>query len=245
MINTVLFDLDNTLLGNDMKDFIPRYFTLCGQYARRHLPEEEFLKVLLLASRTMVENTDPHVTNNEVFWARFGELTGLDGNVVYADLDNFYCNEFGQLQDVTEHTPIAAKIMNSCFQQGLQVVIATNPMFPRRAIEARLSWAGVPVTQYPYALVTTMENMHATKPHEAYYREILEEVDCRPCEALMVGDDGSRDIEPASNLGLFTYWVQLPGSELPGGITPTAKGTLEELARLLKDGWLSRLDGTS
>ena len=88
-----------------------------------------------------------------------------------------------------------------------------------------------------------MENMHATKPHEEYYCEILDEVDSQPFETLMVGDDITRDIEPASNLGLYTYWIQLPDSELPQGVTPTAQGTLAELAHRLSHGWLLTPDG--
>ena len=241
MIKAILFDLDNTLLGNDMDIFLPHYFAWCGPFAQRYMPEEEFIRAMLLSSRTMVENTDPAVTNNEVFWERFSVLSGLDRQIE-ADFDSFYRDEFGQLQDITEYTPIAAQIMDTCMQRGLQIVIATNPMFPRRAIEARLSWAGVPVTKYPYDLVTTIENMHATKPHEVYYREILQEINCVPSEALMVGDDWDRDIEPAINLGLFTYWIQISQAERPQGILPTAQGTLEELAQRLNEGWLQPLE---
>ena len=53
-------------------------------------------------------------------------------------------------------------------------------MFPHQAVEARLAWAGVPVTEYPYTLVTSYENMHAAKPHQAYYQEILAKIGCRP-----------------------------------------------------------------
>lgn len=241
MIKTILFDLDDTLLGNDMDTFLPPYFALCGELGRQYLPGDEFMQALLLASRSMVENSDPNVTNNEIFWTRFSDITGLDRNVVNEEFDSFYRHEFNQLQDITEHTPLAAQIMDWCFDRDLKVVIATNPMFPRRAVESRLSWAGIPVSKYPYALVTTIENMHATKPHQAYYREILEVVGCCPFEALMVGDSGTNDIEPATKLGLSTFWIQLPEAELPHGVTPTAQGKLEDLAHYLSDGWLSTL----
>lgn len=242
MINTILFDLDNTLLGNDMDDFLPPYFALCGQFADRHLPRDAFTENLLRASRTMVENTDPARTNSDVFWERFGELTGVDSRTVAAEFDNFYRHEFHQLQGVTRFTPDASALMDFCVELGLQVVIATNPMFPRLAIEARLAWAGVPVSKYPYALVTTMENMHATKPHAAYYREIMDRVGCLPAQTLMVGDDIERDIEPAAKLGFFTYWIQLPGAERPASIMPDGQGTLQDLARRLIDGWLLPAD---
>jgi HAD superfamily hydrolase (TIGR01549 family) len=241
MIKAILFDLDNTLLGNDMDSFLPPYFAMCGEFGRRYLPGDSFMRSLILASRAMVKDVDPTVTNNEVFWTHFGELTGLNSNQVEADLDTFYRNEFEQLRSVTNQTPIAAQIMDWCFAQDLKVVIATNPMFPRRAVEARLSWAGVPVSRYSYDLVTTIENMHATKPHLAYYQEILQTIGCQPGQALMVGDDGRNDIEPAAVLGLFTYWIELPGAELPDGTKSTGQGSLEELVQQLSDGWLETL----
>jgi HAD superfamily hydrolase (TIGR01549 family) len=241
MIKAVLFDLDNTLLGNDMDIFLPHYFSWCGSFARQYMSEDEFIQTLLIASRAMVENTDPDMTNNDVFWRHFSELSGLEGEHIAAEFDVFYRDEFYLLQKITEYSPTAARIMDACVQRGLQIVIATNPMFPRRAIEARLSWAGVPVTKYPYDLVTTMENMHATKPHGDYYREILEKINCEPAEALMVGDDWERDIEPAIDLGLFTYWIPLPGVDQPAGNTPTAQGTMEELEQCIAEDWLQTL----
>ncbi|MFN2137719.1 MAG: HAD family hydrolase [Candidatus Promineifilaceae bacterium] len=239
MIKAILLDLDNTLLGNDMDVFLPHYFDLCGTLGERHLPREAFMQALLGASRTMVQNIDPARTNNEVFWDQFNGLSGLDSDVIEADFDRFYHNEFEQLRQYTQPSPLAKRLVNASFARRLSVVIATNPMFPRQAIETRLQWAGVPVSEYPYALVTTMENMHATKPQAAYYQEILDAVGCGPEEALMVGDDVRHDIAPAAAMGLFTYWIELPGAELPPGLRPTAQGSLEKLVLGMESGWLS------
>ena len=241
MIKAILFDLDDTLLNNSMDSFLPPYFAMCGEVGRQYLPADEFTRSLILASRAMVKDVDPTMTNNEVFWIRFTELTGLNRHQVEAELDTFYRSEFEQLRDVTSQIPVAVQIMDWCFAQDLKIVIATNPMFPRRAVEARLSWAGVPVTQYPYTLVTTIENMHATKPNQAYYQEILEMIDCQPDQALMVGDDCRNDVEPAAGFGLFTYWIELPGAALPAGLKPTGQGSLEDLALRLSNGWLKGL----
>jgi FMN phosphatase YigB (HAD superfamily) len=84
--------------------------------------------------------------------------------------------------------------------------------------------------------------MHATKPHEAYYEEILAQIGRSPQESLMVGDDWGRDIVPAANVGLWTYWIQLPGVELPAGpLQPTAYGTLDDLLALARSGWFKKL----
>jgi FMN phosphatase YigB (HAD superfamily) len=242
MLKTILFDLDNTLLGNDMQDFIPRYFALLGEYAEKYLPRNLFLQHLMQATDGMVRNTDPQRSNHEVFWAEFARLSGLQGEELVEDFDQFYLNEFGQLRDVTVPQAAALPLIERARDQGLEIVVATNPMFPRRAVEARLAWAGLPVEEQAFTLVTTIENMHATKPHEAYYEEILAQIGRSPQESLMVGDDWGRDIVPAANVGLWTYWIQLPGVELPAGpLQPTAYGTLDDLLALARSGWFKKL----
>jgi FMN phosphatase YigB (HAD superfamily) len=241
MIKTILFDLDDTLLGNDMDTFLPQYFALLNKYAAKHLDVMDFMPSVLKASETMTRNTDPALTNNEVFWQEINKLIDLDYVEAGALFDEFYRGEFNQLQGITETFPVAADLIRTCFRKGFKVVIATNPMFPRTAVEARLNWAGIPLTDFPYELVTTIENMHATKPHQAYYCEILAELNCSPAEALMVGDDWQRDMEPAAGVGLFTYWIQLPGSILPDAALPSAYGSLEGLLARIESGWFHHL----
>jgi len=129
-------------------------------------------------------------------------------------------------------------------ERGLSVVVATNPLFPQRAIEHRLEWAGLPVSQYDFALVTTYENMHAAKPQPAYYREILATVGVRPEQALMVGDDWKNDIAPAAAAGLYTYWIAAEDAAPPDPSILHGQGTLDALAERVANGWLEQL-GTS
>lgn len=241
MIKTILFDLDDTLLGNDMDSFLPQYFALLDKFAARQLGEVNLIPAILKASEIMTQNTDPSLTNNEVFWQEFNSILGHDAIEDAAIFDEFYRGEFNQLQGATQTIPVAADLLRACFSKGYEIVIATNPMFPRTAVEARLNWAGVPETDFSYKLVTTIENMHATKPHQAYYREILAEIDCSPTEALMVGDDWQRDIVPAAGVGLSTYWIQLPGAMLPDAALPSAYGSLDGLLARLEAGWLHEL----
>lgn len=241
MIKTVLFDLDDTLLGNDMDVFLPQYFALLDKYAARCLGVANFIPSVLKASELMTRNTDPALTNNEVFWQEIDKLVTLDRMESDRLFDDFYRGEFNQLQSITETVPGAVDIVHTCFRKGYKVVIATNPMFPRTAVEARLKWAGIPESDFPYELVTTIENMHATKPHQEYYREILAGVDCAPSEALMVGDDWQRDIEPAAAVGLHTFWIQLPGKTPVDAALPSAYGSLEGLLARIESGWLHQL----
>lgn len=241
MIRAVLFDLDDTLLGNKVDTFVPHYFDLLGKFAAQLLPPEQFLKALLACTQITIQDTDRSSTNYDVFWRAFTAHTGLEAALVEAFFDRFYQEQFPLLQRVTQPRPSARLLVQSCFDAGLTVVIATNPLFPRAAIEQRLAWAGVPVHAFPYALVTTMENMHATKPHIAYYTEILERIHCPPEAALMVGDNWESDIVPAAALGMPAFWVP-PTSELaPEAGLLAGWGALEQLyERVQGGGWSVR-----
>lgn len=241
MLKAILFDLDDTLLGNDIAAFIPHYSQILVDHARAYMEPDRFQQVLMSATQAMVANEGSASSNRELFWARFSELSGLDAAELEPFFDRFYSNEFDSLASQTEVRPEAAGLVKTCFDSGLKVVIATNPMFPRTAIEKRLAWAGVPVSRFHYDLVTSYDNMHATKPSPAYYREILDRLKCKPNAAMMVGDDWRNDIEPASGLGLATFWINGKDMAPPDPDLLSGFGSLEELAAKVSNGWLLTL----
>lgn len=242
MLKAVLFDLDDTLLGNHMDTFLPQYFGLLGQYAEAYLPRDEFLKVLMTATHMMTANVDPLVTNREVFWHSFTEQTGLDSVEIEPFFEAFYSEQFLTLESVVTRRETAVSLIKACQAQNLKVVIATNPMFPRPAVEARLKWAGLPVTEYDFDLVTTYVNMHATKPQPAYYREVLQMIGVPAHEALMVGDDWENDIVPANSVGCYTYWLPMNGeSGPPQDDVVTKYGSLDDLYQLVESDWLAQV----
>ncbi len=242
MIKAVLFDLDDTLLGNHMDTFIPRYFALLSQYAAAYLPRDQFLKVLLTSSQAMTSNTDLSLTNRDVFWQSFTAQTALDAAEMEAYFETFYREEFPIMADVAQRRETAVSLVQFLQQQGYQVVIATNPMFPRAAVVERLRWAGLPAAEFSFDLITTYENMHTTKPHLAYYQEILREIGAAASEVLMVGDDWENDIQPAAALGCFTYWLPMNGETAPPiNDVATGYGSLEDLFQQVTNGWLTAL----
>lgn len=244
MIKSLLLDLDDTLLGNSVQNFMNGYFSLLSDYARPHFDEATFLPSLIQATQVMVHNTDPALTNDQVFWRAFEGMTGGKRDELEPFFTHFYEDDFLRLQAQTEMRPAAAQLVNMAMERGLSVVVATNPLFPQRAIEHRLEWAGLPVSQYDFALVTTYENMHAAKPQPAYYREILATVGVRPEQALMVGDDWKNDIAPAATAGLYTYWIAAEDAAPPDPSILHGQGTLDALAERVANGWLEQL-GTS
>jgi HAD superfamily hydrolase (TIGR01549 family) len=232
-LRAVLFDLDNTLLINDMDAFIPAYLKLISTYAAKIYDPKRFVEHMLLATDAMATNTDPTISNERAFWDAFTQLTGWDPADMVPFFARFYESQFDGLQRLTQPRPEARSMVEWVFGMGYSVVIATNPMFPQIATEKRLAWADLGVDKFDYALVTTYENMHATKPHRQYYLEILDRVHCAPEQALMVGDDFKLDIAPAAAVGMRTYWVD----EQPGlsGSRRSGCGPLSALRTWLGD----------
>lgn len=243
MLKAILFDLDNTLLGNDMNEFMPRYFPLLLRHVQALVPDMpfDFLREMMIATQKVIHNTRPHLTNRDLFWEALTEQTGLDWAALDADayFDRFYLGEFQKLQPVTTPRPEAVALVEWALAEGLQVVVATNPLFPQTAIESRLKWAGLAAADYPFALVTHYGNCHAAKPHQTYYTEILAKIGRHPSETLMVGDDWENDVVPTAALGLHTYWLTPQLETPPQPQVATAVGaSLADLHGRLQAGWL-------
>lgn len=206
-LEAVLFDLDDTLLGNPMETFVPAYFRALTRYVAHLVPPERLREGLARATAAVDANSGDGPTNEETFAEVFYPALGHERETLEATFERFYAEAFPELEPLTQHRPAARQLVEWAFRRGLQVVIATNPLFPRIAVEERLAWADVPVSEFDYDLVTTYEMMHATKAHPAYYREILERLGRPPDQCLMVGDSWELDIKQAAVVGIDTYWI--------------------------------------
>ena len=237
MLKAILFDLDDTLLGNSMESFIPAYFQAITRHMTHLIPPDQLITMLMRATAVAMANDGKGPTNEEAFAAAFYPALGYEPDELWPHFERFYAEGFPNLRSLTHQFPESRCLVEWAFERGLQVAIATNPLFPRVAVEERLAWAGLPVTEFDYTLVTTYENMHATKSHPAYYREILALLGREPGESLMVGDDWERDITPAASVGIPCYWISAlddvpPAPEPHRGErdgVPVGQGTLADL----------------
>lgn len=204
-VTTVLLDLDNTLLGNNMAEFLPPYFAGLTKYLGELANGQDLRQLMSASVRAALANQDPTVTNMAAFMTDFTQRLGQPLEVIQPLIEAFYREAYPHLQQYTTFRTEAQQIVHRLLTDGYQVVIATNPLFPATAIEQRLEWAGL--AGLPYALVTTMENSYFCKPNPRYYQEILAQIGSTPAAAWMVGDDPANDIEPARAVGLKTWWI--------------------------------------
>ncbi len=243
MIKAILLDLDDTLLGNPTEAFVRNYLALLDAFLERHLGLVDAHTAILAATDAVIHSDDPRTSNLETFYAALLERLTVDRATFQTAMDVFYREVYPDLAQTTQPHPGVHKLVEALLARGLQLVVATNPFFPRVAIEQRLAWAGVPTDTVPFALVTTLENMHYTKPHPAYYEEALARIGVQADEAVMVGNHWQNDIMPAHRAGLHTFWVCMDGdTQATDMALADGHGSLADFACLVQDeGWLETL----
>ena len=150
------------------------------------------------------------------------------------EIDDFYDHVFPALEFVTKRREGASELVETAFAKGYRVVIATDPLFPRKAIYHRIRWAGLDPERFE--LISSFESFHFTKSHPAYYAEILGRLGWPDGPVLMVGNDAERDLAPAQKLGLAVY--QVDGASASDPVSKAARrGNLIDLRS-----WLDTTD---
>lgn len=203
MIDTILFDLDGTLLPMDQEEFIKLYFK--GLYLKfgQTYDFEILQKVIWEGTEKMMTN-DGRDTNENVFWDNFESRLGIRKTDVEKDFTDFYNNEFSIAKGATKARPEITAYVHTLKQKGYTVVAATNPLFPKVATMNRLRWAGFDPEDF--ALFTTYEHYHYCKPNPAYYMEVLASLGKQPQNCIMAGNDNLEDMA-AQQLGIKGYLI--------------------------------------
>ena len=201
-ITTVLFDLDGTLLPMDQDLFIRTYFgSLVKKMAPHGYDPKKLMDAVWAGTAAMVKN-DGNVTNEAVFWQSFESFFGPGSRRDEPLFRSFYETEFQNAKSVCGCNPEAARLIHDLKEMGLRTVLATNPLFPAIATKSRTRWAGLHPADFE--LITVYENSRHCKPNPAYYRDILETLNLRPEECLMVGNDAEEDMV-AESLGMKVF----------------------------------------
>lgn len=230
---TLLLDLDDTLLNTNMDAFIPAYFQALSTALADVVAPEVMVPALMAGTKDMLGNKDPALLLRDVFDARFFSMLNMDRAVLQGRINQFYDEVFPQLGSLTTPIPEAARLVDWAFEQGHRVVIATNPLFPLKAIQHRLRWADLPPEKYSFALVTSYENMHFAKETVAYYPEMLAQLGWPDDPTVMVGDDIEREVKPTRAAGLPVYWVRKT-NEVPEEHAQVPQGPLDSFRAWLE-----------
>lgn len=233
-IKHLLLDLDGTLLPMNQEKFVTYYMPLLAKaYLRAGVKIDpvSFVRSVWKGYYAMVNN-DGSRTNEEVFWADMEGTLPVSVQTGKAIAENFYGGEFNQAIAVVHPTKIADQIVKTAKAKGMEVYLATNPVFPRCATMNRIRWAGLDAKDF--RLITTYESCCYCKPSVGYFQSILDTFKLEPEECMMVGNDVEEDLA-ARPLGVKTYLVtdclENP-RKLP--VETDYQGTLQEFLTMLE-----------
>jgi FMN phosphatase YigB (HAD superfamily) len=235
----LLLDLDDTLLDTNMGQFLPAYFQALAKHLGQWVNPEVMLSALMSGTQLMLANEDPSMTLQQVFEQDFYPKLGINKEKLREVIDDFYDNAFRLLGSLTSQRPGAYELVDWADAKGYRIVIATDPIFPRKAVYERIRWAGLDPDRFE--LISSYESFHFTKSHPAYYAELLGRLGWPDGPVLMAGNDEERDLVRAQELGLVTY--QVDGAAATAGIGAAAKvrqtraisrGSLIDLRRWLQ-----------
>lgn len=203
MLNTFLFDLDGTLLYVDMKLFEKLYFSTMSEALSDLIEPKKLINNIWASTEVMIKNLE-YKTNEEVFMEDFQGR--IDGNIgIYLERFNkYYDEDFLKIKAVVLENKFIQEGIKVLKEKGYKVVIATNPLFPLKAIEHRIRWAGFEPSEFEY--ISHYENNHYCKPHIQYFEEILKDINKNATECMMVGNDVQEDLI-AGKVGIKTFLI--------------------------------------
>jgi FMN phosphatase YigB (HAD superfamily) len=235
---TLLLDLDDTLLDTNLDAFMRAYFQALSGHLAKHSAPSTMLRALIEGMNLMNESEDPTRTLEEIFDADFYEKLGFSKAELIQVIDEFYEEVFPTLAQHTRRRPDALPLIDWADSRGYRIAIATDPLFPRKATYHRLRWAGFAPERFE--LISTFEHFHFTKTHPAYFAEVLGRLGWPEGPVVMVGNDPARDLLPAHQLGLKTFFVDGQSESSPG--FETTRGELADLRPWLESITLSTLE---
>lgn len=202
-MKAILFDLDGTLLPMDIEQFMKLYFYEMHKNFEDIMDMETLVDHVMKATAIMVHDTTVR-TNEEVFMEAYEMLTGADMIDHKKRWDAFYQNGYKNVKASSKTSAQMIEAVRVLKVKGYQLVLVTNPLFPKYAITQRIGWAGLSVDDFDY--VTSFEKNRYCKPQLKIYEEVLEHLGLNAKDCMMVGNDVQEDMI-AGQLGMTTYLV--------------------------------------
>lgn len=232
-LKAILFDLDGTLLPMNQEKFVKAYFTSLTEKIRiSGFNEEKNIKAIYTGIKAMVLN-DGIKTNEVVFWDNYKQIIDENINNIENIFNDFYINDFKKLQNVCGFNKQSSEIIEYLYNQGITLILATNPLFPFVATKQRIEWAGINPEYFEY--VTTFENSSFCKPNIKYYYEILNKLDLQVEECIMIGNDVKEDMI-VKDIGMKCFLItnDLINKENLN-IDNISKGTFDDFIQYIKN----------
>lgn len=231
MLNTILFDLDGTVLPMDLDRFVKSYFGGLALHLKELIEPAKLTKIMMECTNLMITNTEA-ISNQDVFMERFEQLVDADRDLFLSKFTEYYDTTFQDVKKTTWQNNDIIESVKILKEKGYTVALATNPLFPMKANHHRIKWAGLLPSDFSY--ISSYENNNYCKPNVQYYEEVLSKIGKTPKECMMIGNDMFEDTI-ASKIGIQTYIITNNMVNRHNAmIEPDDKGTYKEFLEFVK-----------
>lgn len=232
-IKTICFDLDGTLV--EMNPLFKAPLLTMSMIRFFHvIPPWKFFKSFKIAVKTMLHHQEDQ-SNFSIFVKSLSAQSNLkDETLIKKAIQEILEIDFPKLKIFFYPVKDAKQTLKIAQELGFNIILATNPVFPRKAVETRLMGGGFKSEDFP--LMTHAENMTRCKPKVEYYKELLIRFNLDPQECLMIGNDVKKDT-PAFDVGMKTFILSSGAKDLKKTLMHPKinyAGTHLELQALLK-----------
>ncbi len=241
-ITTVLFDMDSTLNTIDELAFSSKYFKMLHNKYFNELDVQYFYETLTEITKKVMFSRLPRERNIKTFMREMAKYYKRKPKKLYTDFLEFYSNDYNELSVYVQPAEFGREAVQLCLDKGLEIVLATTPIFPEIAIKKRMDWSGL--SDFEFKLVTHAENMYFCKPREEYYLEILKKIKRKAENCIMVGNEFLTDIVGPIKIGMPTFHCSenpqkdslfvSPELERFSKLQPTFRGNLQTFISLVK-----------
>jgi len=202
-MDTILFDLHDTLIKVNMADLMSIYFREFSLAFQQKCDQGNLLELLLGALSDMTSN-DGSKTNEMAFISRLSSELNCNYESCKELLESFYHNGFLHVKDTINPIAEMQENIKILVDKGYTLVLATNPVFSRPCVLYMMAWGGIEPSDFMY--ISTYENSRFCKPNPKYYSGILSELKLSPAKCMMVGNDAVEDIA-AKQANIKAYLV--------------------------------------
>jgi FMN phosphatase YigB (HAD superfamily) len=203
-LSTIIFDLDGTLLGIDDQAFEMTYFKALAHEMQDLFEPKALVSIIWQATKITVADISDR-SNQEVFLEAMQNLCDHDPEMLWNRFMRFYEGPFDVLKEHIQPNPNMLKAVNHLYDHGYQLAIATNPLFPKLAVDKRIQWANLDSQKFQY--VSSFEGNASCKPQLKFYQEVIGALNVKAEHCLMVGNDPLEDMI-AKQMGMRTYLLE-------------------------------------
>jgi FMN phosphatase YigB (HAD superfamily) len=188
-----------------MTEFVVRYVGGLAEHCAGKFRLKTFNKTMgRIIYELIHESGDGEETNEERIFRRLEEELKLEGEAIRTGLERFAEADLDALRPLVRPIPLAAKIVKDVSATGMPLVLATNPVFPRFMVQARMRWGAL--NEDDFIHISSIENSYHCKPHAEYFLNVAERLGLKPEECLMVGNDINHDLAAVA-VGMRVFLV--------------------------------------